>query len=131
LSPDPESAPAPATERRAPERGRPRLQAERLTAYFGTSSAIRDVTIDLRDREVTAIIGPSGCGKSTFLRCLNRLHETIPSARAEGVTSESLTNRPSAFETIFCATAITSPGWSVISARRSPPRMSTAMSSPG
>jgi len=40
--------------------------------------------VDLRDREVTAIIGPSGCGKSTFLRCLNRLHETVPLARADG-----------------------------------------------
>ena len=45
---------------------------------------MRDVSIDLPDREVTAIIGPSGCGKSTFLRCLNRLHETVPLARADG-----------------------------------------------
>ena len=84
LSPDPESAPAPATERRAPERGRTRLQAEGLTAYFGSATGVRNVSLDLRDREVTAIIGPSGCGKSTFLRCLNRLHETIPLAHAEG-----------------------------------------------
>jgi len=42
------------------------------------------VSLGLRDREVTAVIGPSGCGKSTFLRCLNRLHETVPLARAEG-----------------------------------------------
>jgi phosphate transport system ATP-binding protein len=42
------------------------------------------VSLPLLDREVTAVIGPSGCGKSTFLRCLNRLHETIPLARAEG-----------------------------------------------
>lgn len=40
--------------------------------------------MDLLDREVTAVIGPSGCGKSTFLRCINRLHETIPNARVEG-----------------------------------------------
>ena len=45
---------------------------------------MRHVSVDLRDRSVTAIIGPSGCGKSTFLRCLNRMHETVPSARAEG-----------------------------------------------
>ena len=45
---------------------------------------MRRVSVDLRDRSVTAIIGPSGCGKSTFLRCLNRMHETVPSARAEG-----------------------------------------------
>ncbi|MEX2152088.1 MAG: phosphate ABC transporter ATP-binding protein PstB [Gemmatimonadaceae bacterium] len=84
LQPDPDSAPAPATERRDPARGRVRFEAEHLTAYFGASPAIRDVSLALRDREVTAVIGPSGCGKSTFLRCLNRLHETVPLARAEG-----------------------------------------------
>jgi phosphate transport system ATP-binding protein len=72
------------TERRMPERGRVRLEAQGLTAYFADSSAIRNVSIGLHDREVTAVIGPSGCGKSTFLRCLNRLHETVPLARAEG-----------------------------------------------
>jgi phosphate transport system ATP-binding protein len=84
LQPEPDSPAAPATERRSPARGRPRLQADNLTAYFGASPAIREVTIALLDREVTAVVGPSGCGKSTFLRCLNRLHETIPLARAEG-----------------------------------------------
>ena len=84
LSHDRESAPAPATERRAPERGRNRLEAAALTAYFGAATGVRNVSLKLRDREVTAIIGPSGCGKSTFLRCLNRLHETVPTARAEG-----------------------------------------------
>jgi phosphate transport system ATP-binding protein len=84
LSPEPESAPAPATERRAPERGRERLEAVNLTAYFGAATGVRNVSLALRDREVTAVIGPSGCGKSTFLRCLNRLHETVPLARAEG-----------------------------------------------
>ena len=84
LQPEPESRPAPTIERRARERGRPRLQADSLSAYFGTLAAIRDVSVALRDRDVTAVIGPSGCGKSTFLRCLNRLHETVPLARAEG-----------------------------------------------
>jgi phosphate transport system ATP-binding protein len=55
-----------------------------LDAYFGAVHAVRDVTLDFPTNEVTAIIGPSGCGKSTFLRCLNRMHETIPLARAEG-----------------------------------------------
>ena len=55
-----------------------------LDAYFAAVHAIRGVNIDLLDRSVTAIIGPSGCGKSTFLRCLNRMHETIPGARVEG-----------------------------------------------
>ena len=84
LQPEPDSPAAPETERRSPARGRPRLQADNLTAYFGASAAIRNVNADLLDREVTAVIGPSGCGKSTFLRCLNRLHEIVPLARAEG-----------------------------------------------
>jgi phosphate transport system ATP-binding protein len=77
-------AQATATDRRDPARGRTRLEAQGLAAYFGDSSAIRDVSVALHDREVTAVIGPSGCGKSTFLRCLNRLHETVPLARADG-----------------------------------------------
>jgi phosphate transport system ATP-binding protein len=84
LQPDHESAPAPETEQRSPARGRARLEADNLSAFFGAAAAIRDVSIPLRDREVTAVIGPSGCGKSTFLRCLNRLHETVPLARATG-----------------------------------------------
>ena len=78
------SAPATATDRRNPARGRVRLEAQGLAAYFGDASAIRNVSVGLHDREVTAVIGPSGCGKSTFLRCLNRLHETVPLTRAEG-----------------------------------------------
>ena len=60
------------------------MEAASLTAYFGATTGVRNVSIALRDREVTAVIGPSGCGKSTFMRCLNRLHETVPLARAEG-----------------------------------------------
>jgi len=62
----------------------PRVRTEGLTAGFGPITAIRDVTIDLHDRHVTAIIGPSGCGKSTFLRTINRMHETVPLAWARG-----------------------------------------------
>jgi phosphate transport system ATP-binding protein len=83
LQPEQDTAPPP-TERRDPRRGRARLEADGLTAYFGATAAVRDASLQLRDREVTAIIGPSGCGKSTFLRCLNRLHETIPLARVTG-----------------------------------------------
>jgi phosphate transport system ATP-binding protein len=60
------------------------LHAEHVTARFGRAEAVRDASLEFRDREVTAIIGPSGCGKSTFLRCLNRLHETIPLATVTG-----------------------------------------------
>jgi phosphate transport system ATP-binding protein len=62
----------------------PRIQVADLDAYFGSVHAVRHVTVDLADRSVTAIIGPSGCGKSTFLRCLNRMHETIPGTRIDG-----------------------------------------------
>jgi phosphate transport system ATP-binding protein len=60
------------------------MRAEELNAYFGTVHAVRGVTLDFPVNEVTAIIGPSGCGKSTFLRCLNRMHETLPLNRVTG-----------------------------------------------
>jgi phosphate transport system ATP-binding protein len=60
------------------------MRAVDLNAYFGAVHAVRDVTLGFPTNEVTAIIGPSGCGKSTFLRCLNRMHETLPIARVEG-----------------------------------------------
>ena len=63
---------------------RVRLEATGLSAFFGAVEVIRGVSITFRDREVTAIIGPSGCGKSTLLRCLNRMHETVPTARVAG-----------------------------------------------
>ena len=55
-----------------------------LNAWFGATHAVHDLTLDVPANEVTAIIGPSGCGKSTFLRCLNRMHETVPLARVSG-----------------------------------------------
>ena len=61
-----------------------RLEATSLSAFFGSAEAVRGVSITFRDREVTAVIGPSGCGKSTLLRCLNRMHETVPTARVAG-----------------------------------------------
>ena len=62
----------------------PKLRAEGVTASFGTVQAIRDITLPIADRSVTAVIGPSGCGKSTFVRCLNRMHEVVEGARVEG-----------------------------------------------
>ena len=58
-----------------------------LHAYYGDNHAIRGVSIDYAANRVTAMIGPSGCGKSTVLRCLNRMHEEIPGARAEGTVT--------------------------------------------
>jgi len=55
-----------------------------LTAWFGAVRGVHDVTMNIQDNNITAIIGPSGCGKSTFVRCLNRMHEVVVGARAEG-----------------------------------------------
>jgi phosphate transport system ATP-binding protein len=55
-----------------------------LSAYYGKRLAIRDVSLDIPPHQVTAIIGPSGCGKSTLLRCLNRMHEVVNGASAQG-----------------------------------------------
>jgi len=55
-----------------------------LNAWYGQHLAIRDVTLEIPDRRITAIIGPSGCGKTTLLRCINRMHEVVPGARASG-----------------------------------------------
>jgi phosphate transport system ATP-binding protein len=64
-------------------------QANKITArgvqvHYGTTHALRDVDVDILDHTVTAFIGPSGCGKSTFLRCLNRMNDTVASARVTG-----------------------------------------------
>jgi phosphate transport system ATP-binding protein len=68
----------------APEETKPCIVASHLSAFFGETAAIRDVSISIPQNAVTAIIGPSGCGKSTLLRCFNRMHETVPRARVEG-----------------------------------------------
>jgi phosphate transport system ATP-binding protein len=76
---------APVAEPRAaePKAGRS-MTLERLNAYYGTTHAVKEVSLSYRANEVTAMIGPSGCGKSTVLRCLNRMHEEVPGARTEG-----------------------------------------------
>jgi len=61
-----------------------KMRASRLSAWFHDKRALRDITLPLVERKVTAIIGPSGCGKSTFIRCLNRMHEVVAGARTEG-----------------------------------------------
>ncbi|MEL6316795.1 MAG: ATP-binding cassette domain-containing protein, partial [Pseudomonadota bacterium] len=58
--------------------------AKTVDVYYGETRAINEVSMDILDRTVTAFIGPSGCGKSTFLRCLNRMNDTIDIARVEG-----------------------------------------------
>jgi phosphate transport system ATP-binding protein len=72
MSPDPRPAP------------RQKLETRDLTIRYGTKAAVKNVSLSLPERNVTALIGPSGCGKSTFLRALNRMNELIPGASFEG-----------------------------------------------
>jgi len=60
------------------------VRLEQLRAFYGEAEQVKGVDLDFRANQVTAIIGPSGCGKSTMVRCINRMHEEIPGARAEG-----------------------------------------------
>ncbi len=61
------------------------VKVDTLQAYYGTKHAVKNLSIEFSANKVTAIIGPSGCGKSTMVRCINRMHEEIPGARAEGM----------------------------------------------
>jgi phosphate transport system ATP-binding protein len=61
-----------------------KFSIQALDFYYGAKQVLRAVSMDIAQHEITALIGPSGCGKSTFLRCLNRMNDTIPGARAEG-----------------------------------------------
>jgi phosphate transport system ATP-binding protein len=73
----PSSAPTAGVDARA-------VRVENLNAYYGSVHAVKDVTLTFVPNTATAIIGPSGCGKSTMVRCINRMHEEIPGARADG-----------------------------------------------
>ena len=68
----------------AVENGTPKMRAETISVFYGEKQALKDVSIEIHDDKVTAFIGPSGCGKSTFLRCLNRMNDTIAGARVTG-----------------------------------------------
>ncbi len=61
-----------------------KIAATNVNVFYGDTHAIKDVSVGIEDKAVTAFIGPSGCGKSTFLRCLNRMNDTIDIARIEG-----------------------------------------------
>ncbi len=62
----------------------PFIVAKNVNVYYGDNHAIKDVSLEIGKKQVVALIGPSGCGKSTFLRCLNRMNDTIESARVTG-----------------------------------------------
>jgi len=61
-----------------------KIEVEDLNFYYGDVQALKDISLKIRERQITALIGPSGCGKSTFLRTLNRMNDTIPKTRIEG-----------------------------------------------
>ena len=64
--------------------GRTVIESRDLSVYYGETRALQDITLEIPEKRVTAMIGPSGCGKSTFLRCINRMNDLIESARVEG-----------------------------------------------
>ena len=81
----------PSTERKTAEpsvkptgMGALKIRVKSLNFFYGPRQALHDITLDMPDRKITALIGPSGCGKSTFLRTLNRMYEMVRNARAEG-----------------------------------------------
>ncbi len=63
---------------------KPKIVARNVNVFYGEKHALKDVSVDIPERSVTSFIGPSGCGKSTFLRCINRMNDTVPSCRVEG-----------------------------------------------
>jgi phosphate transport system ATP-binding protein len=80
----------------APQDLKPKLQVRGLNFFYGAYQALRDVSLDIPERKVTAFIGPSGCGKSTLLRTFNRMYSLYPEQRAEGeviVDGENLLTR--------------------------------------
>jgi phosphate transport system ATP-binding protein len=66
------------------EQARPVVKADRFSFYYGATMGVKDITMEIYPRAVTAIIGPSGCGKSTFLRSINRINDLIPNIRIDG-----------------------------------------------
>ncbi len=90
LQPGPSPAPAPQTSaatrppKASVQKRGPSVRLEGLRAFYGAAEQVKGVDLEFGANEVTAIIGPSGCGKSTMVRCINRMHEEIPGARAEG-----------------------------------------------
>src|ERR1700760_4298546 len=68
----------------APNELKPKVDINDLSFFYGTNKSLKNITLPLYDRKVTAFIGPSGCGKSTLLRAINRIYELYPNQHAEG-----------------------------------------------
>jgi phosphate transport system ATP-binding protein len=75
---------APAAAAAAPALNRIKVACKGVNVHYGAKHALKNVGVDIRERQVTAFIGPSGCGKSTFLRCLNRMNDTVDGCRVDG-----------------------------------------------
>jgi len=73
----------------------PKIECKQVNFYYGTAHCLKQVTLNIREKQITALIGPSGCGKSTFLRTLNRMNDIIPGVRIEG---EVLLDRQNIYE---------------------------------
>ena len=68
----------------------PVISAKNLDLWYGDFKALKSISLDVGEREITALIGPSGCGKSTFLKTLNRMNDLVPNVRIEGQVTTSL-----------------------------------------
>jgi phosphate transport system ATP-binding protein len=79
-----QAAPSTGAHARANVRDGLAVRLHKLRAFYGEVEQVKGIDLDFKANEVTAIIGPSGCGKSTMVRCINRMHEEVPGARAEG-----------------------------------------------
>ena len=69
---------------RVTSQSKTKLRTEAVSLYYGSFQALRNISLGIPDRAITAIIGPSGCGKSSFLRLFNRMNDLITAARVEG-----------------------------------------------
>jgi len=78
------AAPVPGVARAATQLNQPRISIRALDFYYGSNRALKNINLDLPERQVTGMIGPSGCGKSTLLRVLNRMYDLYPGQRATG-----------------------------------------------
>ena len=94
----------------------PVISAKDLNLWYGDFKALKNISLDVGEREITALIGPSGCGKSTFLKTLNRMNDLVPGVRIEGMSaSRGRTSLPGTWSSPTCAA-----GWAWCSKRQTP-----------
>lgn len=94
----------------------PIITAKDLNLWYGDFKALKDISLDVGEREITALIGPSGCGKSTFLKTLNRMNDLVPGVRIEGdVRLRGRISSPARCSSPSCAA-----GWAWCSRRPTP-----------